>query len=117
MRTLTFACTVALVCGAAFAPAHAADVYAPPPVYRAPPAAYIPPPPRYAYPVEVVPVAPPVGVIGVPQGPAYVVPQPAYQAGTEYVQSPVLLDERHYRKCWREWGQLRCAVRPHWFAW
>ncbi len=94
----------------------------PPPVYRAPPAAYIPPPPRYAYPVEPVPVAPlvverPVGIISVPQGPAYVVPQPAYQAGDEYAQGPVLLDERHYRRCWREWGQLRCTVRPHWFAW
>ncbi len=55
-----------------------------------------------------------MGVITVPEGWAYVVPEPVYQPGHEYVQSPVLLDGRHYRDCWFEWGQRRCAVRRHW---
>ena len=55
-----------------------------------------------------------MGVITVPEGWAYVVPQPAYQAGHEYVQSPVLLDAQAYRRCWHEWGQLRCAVWRGW---
>ena len=89
--------------------AQAADVYAPPP-YRAPRAAYVAPPPVYGP----VVVERPLGVITVPQGWAYVVPQPAYQPGHEYVQSPVLLDASRYRHCWHEWGQLRCTVWPGW---
>jgi hypothetical protein len=107
MRTVMLTAVLALLLPAT---ADAADVYAPP-VYRAPPAAYIPPPPRHVAPVV---VERPLGVITVPQGWAYVVPQPAYQAGHEYVQSPVLLDARHYRRCWHEWGQLRCTVLPGW---
>ena len=106
MRMPTFACTLAVAIGIA-ATAHAADVYATPPH----PARAAVMPPRYA---AVVPIAPvverPLGIVTVPQGWAYVVPQPAYQAGHEYVQSPVLLDSRHHRRCWHEWGQLRCAV-------
>ena len=90
------------------ATAGAADIYATP-GYRAPRAAYVPPP-RTVAPVI---VERPLGVITVPEGWAYVVPLPAYQRGTEYAQSPVLLDERSYRNCWHEWGQLRCAVWTH----
>lgn len=107
MRMLTLACTAILLSAAASGTAHAADVYPTPPAYRAPRAAYAPLPPRYAAPVV---VERPMGVITVPEGWAYVVPQPAYQPGHEYVQSPVLLDGRHHRRCWHEWGQLRCAV-------
>jgi hypothetical protein len=109
MRMLTIACTAALLSAAAFGAAHAADVYASP-AYRAPRAASVAPP-RYTVPVV---VERPMGVITVPEGWAYVVPQPAYQAGHEYVQSPVLLDGRAYRRCWHEWGQLRCAVWRGW---
>lgn len=105
MRTVMLTCVIAAML--APAAAHAADVYAPPAAYRVPRAAYVPPPPRYAAPVV---IERPMGVITVPEGWAYVVPQPAYQAGHEYVQSPVLLDGRHHRRCWHEWGQLRCAV-------
>jgi len=107
MRTVMLTCAFAAMLVPAAA--HAADVYAPPPVYRAPRAAYVPPP-RYVAPVI---VERPLGVITVPEGWAYVVPQPAYERGTEYAQSPVLLDERSYRRCWHEWGQLRCAVWTH----
>ena len=112
MRMLPLACTIVLLSVAALGTAHAADVYAPAPAYRTPRAVYIPPP-RYV-PVVPVVVERPLGIITVPQGWAYVVPQPAYQAGHEYVQSPVLLDSRHYRRCWHEWGQLRCTVLPGW---
>jgi hypothetical protein len=108
MRLVTSTCTVAVLIATALGAAQAADVYAPPPSR----ARAVVKPPRYA---AVVPVAPvvierPLGIVTVPQGWAYVVPQPAYQPGHEYVQSPVLLDGRHHRRCWHEWGQLRCAV-------
>ena len=113
MRTLTLTCTIAAISGWALGPASGADVYVPSPAYRAPRAAYVPPP-RYVVPVAPVIVEQPLGVITVPEGWAYVVPHPAYQRGTEYAQSPVLLDGHHYRRCWHEWGQLRCAVSRHW---
>ena len=111
MRTVMLTCVFA----AMIAPAavQAADVYAPAPAYRTPPAATIHPQ-RFAYPPAPVMVEPPMGVITVPEGWAYVVPAPVYQPGHEYVQAPVLLDGRHYRRCWFEWGQRRCAVRRHW---
>jgi hypothetical protein len=100
-------CTLALLGTTA---AHAADVAVPPRAYgmAPPPAAYAPPP--------VVAYGAPPAIITVPQGQAYIVQQPAYQAGTEYVQAPVLLDgTRAFRSCWHEFGQLRCAVsQPYW---
>jgi hypothetical protein len=99
------------------APAQAADIYGPPGYGRAPapPPAYgYVPPPAYAPPV--VAYGAPPGVIAAPEGPAYIVSQPAYQPGDEYVQSPFLVDgRRYYRTCWIEWGQRRCVLRPTWF--
>jgi hypothetical protein len=110
MRTLTLACAVAVISSATFDAAHAADAYAPTRAYRAP-RAYVQPPRHVAsIPVAPVVVERPLGIFTVPQGWAYVVPEPVYRPGHEYVQSPVLLDGRHYRRCWHEWGQLRCAV-------
>jgi hypothetical protein len=120
MRPLMLACTLAALFAATLGATQAADVYVPPPAYGvAPPPTYVPPP-RYGYapgygPPPVVAYAPPPGVIAVPQGPAYIVSQPAYQAGDEYVQTPVLVGPQHYRACWFEWGQLRCIVRPRWW--
>lgn len=115
MRSVSLGGAVAAISGVAFGVAQAADVYAPPPAYRAPPRVYVQPP-RYVVPVPVVPliVERPVGIFTVPEGWAYVVPEPVYQPGHEYVQSPVLHDARHYRACWHEWGQLRCTLRPRW---
>ena len=106
--------------------AHAADV-APPP-YGPPPPAYgfaPPPPPGYPYPPPQAYgyAAPPVygrapGVIAAPEGPAYVVPGPAYQAGGEYEEQPVAADARRYfRECWWEWGYRRCALRAKTIFW
>jgi len=107
--------------GAGFVPAQAADIYGP--AYgAAPPPAYRPPPPRYGYvpppygPPPVVAYGPPPGVVAAPEGPAYIVSQPAYQPGDEYVEAPALVDgRRYYRECWVEWGQRRCALKPRWF--
>jgi hypothetical protein len=98
--------------------AQAADIYRPPAYGRAPapPPAYgYAPPPAYA-PPPVVAYGPSPGVIAAPEGPAYIVSQPAYQPGSEYVQGPFLVDaRRYYRNCWIEWGQPRCALTPLWF--
>jgi hypothetical protein len=99
--------------------AQAADVYRPPAYGRAtapPQPAYgSAPPPAYAPPPVVAYGAAP-GVVAAPEGPAYIVSQPTYQPGGEYVQGPFLVDaRRYYRDCWFEWGQLRCVLRPRWF--
>jgi hypothetical protein len=122
-----------LLAGILSIPAHAADV-PPPPYGAAPPPAYgvAPPPPPYgpppAYGYPAPPPAygyapPPVyrrppGVVAAPEGPAYVVPSPAYQAGSEYEEAPVAVDaRRYYRDCWWEWGFRRCAVRSKYWFW
>lgn len=114
MHALTLTCTAAVILGMTLGAAPAADVYAPSPAYRAP-RVYVQPP-RYMAPVAVAPlvVERPVGIFTVPEGWAYVVPEPVYQPGHEYVQAPVLHDARHYRACWDEWGQLRCTLRRRW---
>jgi hypothetical protein len=91
--------------------AQAADIYGPPPAYGAvpvyrpaPPVAYVAPPPAYG-PPPVVAYGP--GVIAAPEGPAYLVQQPAYPAGSEYVQ----VERRPVLDCWFEWGQRRCVWR------
>jgi hypothetical protein len=95
--------------------AQAADIYRPPGYGRAPAPAYGYAPPAYA-PPPVVAYGPAPGVIAAPEGPAYIVSQPAYQPGDEYVQGPFLVDgRRYYRACWFEWGQRRCALGPSWF--
>ena len=89
---LLTAAFVALGVGVASVPAQAADIYGPPPAYGAapppayrpaPPVAYVTPPPVYG-PPPVVAYGPPPGVIAAPEGPAYIVQQPAYQPGSEY---------------------------------
>ncbi len=51
----------------------------------------------------------------VPQGPAYVVPQPLYQPGSEYFQAPFLVDARRYtRHCFLEQGQPKCVLWGRW---
>ena len=117
MRTaLSIAASIALGLVSVCASARAADIYGPPaygaalpPVYRAapPPVAYVTPPPVYG-PPPVVAYGPPPGVIAAPEGPAYIVQQPAYQPGDEYLQ----VERRPYLDCWFEWGQRRCAARP-----
>ena len=89
--------------------ALAADAYpAPPPqrqVYKRPPQLAHRPPPRVRYAER------PVGIVTEPAGWAYVVPQPAYQPGSEYFQSPALVDGTRYRRhCWMEWGYPRCTL-------
>ena len=122
MRSAFVVLAIATV--ATIAPAHAADIYGPAPGYgAAPPPAYQPPPARpygYAPPAYGVPPVvayePPPGVIAAPEGPAYIVSQPAYQPGDEYAQAPFVVDgRRYYRECWVEWGQRRCALKPRWF--
>jgi hypothetical protein len=116
---LLTAAVIALFVGSMPAAAPAADIYGPPPAYgQAPPPAY-PPAPRYGYVPAAPPVAaygPPPGVIAAPEGPAYIVSQPAYQPGDEYAQGPFLVDgRRYYRECWIEWGQRRCTLKPRWW--
>jgi hypothetical protein len=114
---LLTAALMALGVGVASVPAQAADIYrpspaygaAPPPAYRPapPPVAYVAPPPVYG-PPPVVAYGPPPGVITAPEGPAYLVQQPAYQPGSEYTY----VDRRPYLDCWIEWGQRRCVLSP-----
>ena len=113
---LSIAALVALGVGMVSVPAQAADIFGPPPAYgAAPPTAYRPAPPPVAYvtppvygPPPVVAYGPPPGVIAAPEGPAYIVQQPAYQPGSEYEQ----VDRRTYLDCWIEWGQRRCTLGP-----
>ena len=92
--------------------------YAPPPaVYAPPPVAYGYAPPPVAYGPPYAPAAPhrrvPPGYVVAPEGPVYAVPAPNYQAGDEYLNSEVLVDNRrYYRECWWEWGFQRCALKP-----
>ena len=106
MRTLML-CVTALA--ASLSAAQAAELSTAPRAYRAaPPARYVDagPPPAY--------LAPP-GIMAVPQGPAYVVPQPLYQPGSEYFQAPFLVDARRYtRHCFHEQGQRKCALWGWW---
>jgi hypothetical protein len=108
---LTAALTVGLAVVSVPSSAQAADIYGPPPAYGAvpvyrpaPPVAYVAPPPAYG-PPPVVAYGP--GVIAAPEGPAYLVQQPAYPAGSEYVQ----VERRPVLDCWFEWGQRRCVWR------
>ena len=98
---LLTAALMALGVAVASVPAQAADIYrsppaygaAPPPAYRPapPPVAYVTPPPVYG-PPPVVAYGPPPGVIAAPEGPAYLVQQPAYQPGIRvYVRRPPAL--------------------------
>ena len=128
MRALMLTAAMAIA-GAALTSARAADnlpppAYgnAPPPAYAAPPPAYgYAPPPAYGYaPPVYAPASPyrrvPPGYVVAPEGPAYAVPAPNYQAGDEYEANEVLVDNRrYYRDCWWEWGFRRCALKPRWW--
>ena len=108
MRTVMLTCALALA--ASLGAAQAAELSVAPRAYRAapPPARYVDagPPPAY--------LAPP-GIMVVPQGPAYVVPQPLYQPGSEYFQAPFLVDARRYtRHCFHEQGQPKCVLWERW---
>jgi hypothetical protein len=124
MRTAVLS-VVAAIGASLLTPAYAADVYPPPAYGAAPPPPYVqapPPPPAYGPPPAIA-YGPPVyarprGIIAAPEGPAYDVSQPAYQAGSEYLQGPALVDgRRYYRECWWEWGYTRCALRSRWVWW
>ena len=110
MRALTLTALAVAIAGSALMPAHAGDFYTPPPPYvDARPTYGYAPPPFYRR-------AP--GVIAAPEGPAYVVPGPAYQAGDEYESGPVLVDgRRYYRECWWNWGFRQCAIKSKYWAW
>ena len=133
MRALLTASISAAIVAASLLPmpGHAADNlpppaygYVPPPAYAPPPAVYAPPPVAYGYAPPPVaygppyaPAAPhrrvPPGYVVAPEGPVYAVPAPNYQAGDEYLNSEVLVDNRrYYRECWWEWGFQRCALKP-----
>ena len=105
MRTLMIAAT--MLAGASFAPASAGET--PPGIYPAPPPYGYTPPRAYRH---------PPGVIAAPEGPAYVVPGPAYHAGSEYEMMPIGTDgRRYYRECQWEWGYRRCHVWSKYFFW
>lgn len=106
MRTVMLICVLAL---ASSAIAQAAELTVAPRTDRTAQAA------RYvAAPLPQAALAPP-GIMVVPQGPAYVVPQPLYQPGSEYFQAPFLVDARRYtRHCFLEQGQPKCILWDRW---
>ena len=93
--------------------AYAGDLYAPPVADAYGPPAYGPPP---YYPPA--PHRRPPAIIVAPEGPAYLVPGPAYQATDEHLRTPLLVDgRRYYRACWWDFGATRCALKAKAWYW